>query len=128
MLIDADGGRAVAFAQLLAIESVDHRQVRERRQRRTQCAIELDLFRGVRDVIVAAHYDGDAHRDVVGDDGHIVDRRSVGTEDHEVVDVLVRKFDAVVDEIVPGSSSLGDAEANYEWHARRNATLDFLAW
>ena len=38
-------------------------------------AIEQDLLRRVRDVIVAAHHERDAHVDVVGDDGEIVDRR-----------------------------------------------------
>ena len=126
MLIVADRRRAVALAELLPIQPVDHRQVGEHRQLRAEGAIEHDLLRRVRDVIIAAHDERDAHRDVVAHDGEVVDRRAVGAQDDEVLDVLVRKGDLVVHEIGPRRRALGNTEADRERHAVGDATRDFL--
>src|ERR1043165_8585894 len=101
MLIIADSGCTVTLAQLFAVHSVNHRQMRERRQLRTKCAIEQNLFWGVGDVIVAA-------------DHEIVNRRRVRAKNYEVVEILVWKSNSLVDEIVPFRFALGNSEANDE--------------
>ena len=126
MLVVADRRRAVPLAELLSIGSVNHRQVREARHRRAQRPVEHDLLRRVRDVIVAAHNERDAHRDVVGDDRHVVDRRSVRAQDDEVFDVLVRKGDRIVHEIVPRRRPLGNAKAQHVRLAGGNAPRRLL--
>ena len=64
------------------------------------------------------------HRDVVGHDGHVVDRRAVRAEDDEVLDVLVREADLAVHEVVPPRVALGHAKADCERHAGAHAALD----
>ncbi len=127
MLVISDRRRAVALAQLFSVEPVNHRQMRERRERRAERAVEQNLFRRVGDVVVAAHHDGDSHRDVVGHDREVVDRRPVRAENDEVLDVLVRERDPLVDHVVPLGRALGDAEANNVWLACSNSAFYLVA-
>ena len=77
-------------------------------------------------MIVATHHDSDAGRDVVGDDGHVVDGRPVGAEDDEVLDVLVRECDALVHEVIPLRRAVGNAEAQHERNACSDAALNLV--
>ena len=100
--------------------------MRETRRIVAECAVEQDLLGRVRDVVVAAHHQRDAHVDVVRDHGEIVDRRSVRAEDDEVFDVLVRKGNAFVHGVVPRRLAIRHAKAHDERHARGDATRDFV--
>ena len=94
------------------------------RQRGAERAVEQDLLRRVRDVVVTAHHVRDAHGDVVGHHGHVVDRRAVRPEDHEVVEVLVREGNLAVDEVGPSRRALGHAESDRVRLARGDAARD----
>src|SRR6266542_375464 len=124
MLIISNSRRTVSLAQLLAIHPMDHRQMCELRKLGAECPVEKDLLWCVGDVVVAAHHQGYSHRDVVGNDGEIIDRRRVRSQNDEVVEVLVGKGDPLVDKIVPLGGSLGNAEANYVRLARCHAAVD----
>ena len=126
VLVVANRRGTVSLAQLLAVHAMDHRQVGEFRQRRTERLVQEDLLRSIGDVIVSAHHERDRHRDVVADDGHVVDRRTVCTEDDEVLDVLVGKGDGPVDSVVPARTALGDTKAHGEGHALGKAALDLV--
>ena len=123
MLVVADRGGAVALGELLSVGAVDHRQVREARDRRAERFVEEDLLGRIRDVIVAAHHEGDPHRDVIGDHGVVVDRCAVGAEDDEVVDIPVGEGDPVVYEVLPRRLAVGDPEADDRGFAGGGALL-----
>src|SRR5690606_2762473 len=97
-----DVGGAGALAELRAVLVEDHRQVRERRRLGAQRAVDVDLARGVVDVVVAAHHVGDAHVQVVHHHGEVVGGIAVGPEDHQVVELGVGDLDAALDLVVPG--------------------------
>ena len=78
----------------------DQRQVREPRQRRAERLVEENLARRVGDVVVAADDVGDAHVHVVDDDAEVVDRRAVGAQDDEVVQVGVLEHDGTLHQVV----------------------------
>src|SRR5437868_10899331 len=79
-------------------------------------------------MIVAAHNECDAHRDVVGHDGHVVDRRSVRAQDDEILDVFVGERDHTVDNVVPRRLAIRNTKAYDEWHARGDTPRDFVRW
>ena len=112
VLIIAHGRRAMTLRQFLAVGTMNHRHVTELRHIGVQRAIQQDLLRRIRDVIVAAHHERNAHRDVVTHHGHVVHGRTVGTEDDEVLDVLVREGDALVHQIMPLGIAVGHLEAD----------------
>ena len=68
---------------------MDERDVRHHRNAPAQRIIDLRLSRGVGEVIVAADDVGYAHVVVVHDDSEHVSRRTVRTQQHEVVEVFV---------------------------------------
>ena len=110
MLVVADGGGTVALGELFPVRAVDHRDVGEDGERGAERLIQGDLLRRVRDVIGPAQHVGDAHVEVVHDHGVVVERRAVGAEDHEVLDVFALEADGAVDGVVPGDLALGDAQ------------------
>lgn len=78
-------------------------------------------------MIVPAHHYGDAHCDVVGHDGHVVHRRAVGPEDHEVAaHVLIGEFDRPMHEVIPAGRAVGDTKADGEWLASCDALPDLV--
>ena len=91
-----------------------------------ECAIEQNLLWRVRDVIVATHDQRDLHVDVIGNDGHVVDRRLVRAQHHKIFDVLVGKRDALVYEVQPLGRSLRHLEPNDERFAARELLRLFL--
>ncbi len=102
VLIVAHRRRAVPLGELLAVGSVDHRDVAEDRQRRAECAVQRDLFGRVRDVVVAAQHVRDPHIEIVHHHGEVVDRRAIRAQDDEVLDVRTLERDVAVDCILPG--------------------------
>ena len=90
----------MSLAQPLLVGAENQRHVRELRQRRVQRAIQQDLLRRVRDVIVAAHHMRDPHLHIVGHDREVIGRQAVGADDDEVLDDGAVEFDRAVDEIV----------------------------
>ena len=98
VLHDAD--RAVALGHALAVLAEDHRQVGVDRTRRAERLEDVDLARGVVDVIVAADDVGDVHVHVVDDDREVVGRRAVGALDDEIVELGVVDDDLALDRVV----------------------------
>src|SRR5690606_15814814 len=94
------------LGELGALLVEDHRQVRERRNLGAQRAVDVDLARGVVDVVVAADDIGDAHVEVVDDHREVVGRVAVGAEDDEVVEFGVGDLDAALDLVVPGHGAV----------------------
>ncbi len=60
-----DGRRAVTLAQTLLVRAENQRHVRELRHGRPQRAVQQDVLRRIRDVIVSAHHMRDRHLHVV---------------------------------------------------------------
>src|SRR5256714_15353010 len=79
-------------------------------------------------MIVATHNECDAHRDVVGHDGHVVDRRSVRAQDDEIFDVLIGERDHTVDNVVPRRLAIRNTKAYDEWDAAGDTPRDFVRW
>ncbi len=59
----------------------------EHRRLVAERAIERNLLGRVRNVVVAANDVRDRHRDVVGDDGEVVDGAAIAAQDDEVVEI-----------------------------------------
>src|SRR6185437_16344736 len=118
------GGRAMALAELLPIQPVDHGHVREAGRLVSERPVEQDLLGRVGYVIVAAHYQRDAHGDVIRYHRHVVNGSGIGAEDDEVFDVLVGEVDVVVNDVVPAGCPVRNAEAHDERIPRCNATGD----
>ena len=63
-------------------------------------------------MVVAAEHVADPRVDVVHDHGEVVERRAIGAQDHEVLDVLALESDAVVHRVVPGDLPGRHAQAD----------------
>ena len=63
-------------------------------------------------MVVPADHMRDPHLGVVGGHGQVVGRRAVGTEDHEILDIVVAESPSPVDEVVPGGLPGRHAEAD----------------
>ncbi len=100
-------GRAGALGQLGALLVQDHRHVRELRHRHAQRFVDVDLARGVVDVIVAADDVGDAHVPVVDHHREVVGGKAVRAEDHHVVEFAVADLDAALDAVVEHHAAFG---------------------
>src|SRR5690606_37163872 len=101
-----DVGGAGALGELGAVLVEDHRQVRERWHFGAERLVDVDLARGVVDVVVAAHHVGDAHVHVVHHHREVVGGMAVGAEDHQVVELAVGDLDPALDLVVPGHRAL----------------------
>ena len=88
------GDCAVALRQLLPVGAEDVAPGARTRERDAERTEDLDLLRRVRDVIVAAQDVRDPVQPVFDRRGEVVGRPSVGAEDDEVLDLLVRVLDA----------------------------------
>ena len=92
--------RAMPLGQLAAVGAEDHRQVRERRHRRAERFVDIDLARRVVDVVVATNHLGDAHVDIVDHHCEIVGREAVGTDQHQIVELGIAPLDPALDQIL----------------------------
>ena len=81
-----DGSCAVALGELLAVGTVEQRQVRVDRRIRAEGAQDQDLAGRVREVVRSAHDVRDPHVAVVYGDREVVEGAAVRAGDHEVVD------------------------------------------
>ena len=107
-----DGHRAVALGELLAVGTVDERQVRKHRYFSAQSFVEVDLARRVVDVVGTADHMAHLHVPIVDHNGKVVSGNAVAHDD-EVVELFVGDGDAAVDGVVPGHFTVvGIAEAN----------------
>ena len=84
----------------------------ELRHRRAERFVQHQLFRRVRDVIVAADHMRHLHLDVVGHDREMVGGMAVGAEDDEVFEVGAVELDRAVDEIVETQRPIRRLDAN----------------
>ena len=73
----------------------------EGRERPAEGAIEEDLLRRVREMVIAADHVGNRGLGIVGDHGEIVHGRPIGTEDDEVIDRSGGKRHRPVDHVLP---------------------------
>ena len=77
-------------------------------------------------MVVAPDYVGDAHGDIVGDDGHVVDGRPVAPENDEVVQVPAMPGDEAVHRVFPCDVFLGHPEPDGKGHARVDPAADLV--
>ena len=86
--------------------------MRKRGQAGAQGLEKQELREGVREVLVGPHDVGDLHGGVVDDAGEVVKRRAIGTDDDEIADLVGRKLDVALDQVVEDErSARGDLEA-----------------
>jgi hypothetical protein len=103
---------AVPLAQAFLVGTEDQRHMRERGRRRAEGLVQQDLLRRVRDVIVAANHVRDRHVHVVADDGELVGRLAVRSQDDEVLDRLVLHGDGPVHQVVERRPAFRHAHAD----------------
>ena len=85
LLVFLDEGALVAFGHLArAVGLEDERDVGVLRGRDAEGLEELEMLRGVGEVVFAADHVRDLHLDVIDDVDEVEDRFAVGAEDHEV--------------------------------------------
>ncbi len=93
-------GRAGALGQLGALLVQDHRHVAELRHRCADAFVQVDLARGVVDVVVATDDFRDLHVPVVHHHREVVGGVAVRTEDDHVIQLAVGDLDAALDQII----------------------------
>ena len=84
------------FGELGAVCTMHQRNMREDRQVPAHGGIDLCLSRGIGEMIDAADHMRDAHVVIIDDDGEIVDRRAIRSQNDHVVEVLVRHHNAAL--------------------------------
>ena len=85
LLVFLDEGALVALGHLArAVGLQDERDVSVNGRLGAEGLEELEVLRGVGEVVLAADHVGDLHLDVIDDVDEVEDRFAVGTEDHEV--------------------------------------------
>ena len=110
----------MALGQLGAVVAQDHRQVRILRHGRAQRLEDVDLARGVVDVVVAADDVADLHVPVVHHHAEVVGGRAVAARDDEVVELGIGKLDDALDQVLPRHRAVGRIpEAHHRLHAGR---------
>ena len=96
-----DGEAAEPLRQALAGRIRDQRRVSEARHRGAQRLKQLDLDRGVGDVVLAPDDVGDRQVDVVDHSGQRVDRPAVGPEEDRIGEVGRLEVHVASDLVVP---------------------------
>ena len=111
------GDCTVALGELGTVVTQDHGDVGKFRYRRVQRLVDVDLARGVVDVVFATHHVGDLHIPVIDHYAEVVGRRAVGTADDQIVQLGVGELDAATDVVIEHHGTFGRvAEAD---HVRR---------
>src|SRR5688500_14928809 len=67
---------------------------------------------------------GDAHGDVVGDNGQVIDGAIVAPQDDEIVEVPSLEADPAVNRVLPGDLFVLQEEPNSRRGSRADALLD----
>src|SRR5690606_3509388 len=106
LVVFHDADRTVPLRQLFAVGPEDHGHVAVHRRLRAKRAQNVDLTRGVVDVVVAADHMGDTHVPVVDHHTEIVGGRAVGARNDQVVELAVVKADRALDQIVPSGHAV----------------------
>ncbi|MCY1225924.1 hypothetical protein D9M72_381360 [compost metagenome] len=119
------GHGAVALAHLLALLVQHGRQVCVDRRGAAERADDVDLARGVVDVVVAADHVRDLHVEVVHHHAEVIGRGAVRARDHQVVELVVGDLDAALDRVVPHYAAADRVlEADHRIDARRRLGQD----
>ncbi len=98
--------RAVALRHLLPVGPVDQRDMGETRHGPAQRPVDLALAEGVVEMVVAADDMGDRHVEIVHHHREIIGGRTVGAQDDEIVQLLVRNRDLALHQIGDGGDAL----------------------
>ena len=95
LLVFLDEGALVALGHLArAVGLEDERDVSVNGRLGAEGLEELEVFRGVGEVVLAADHVGDLHLDVIDDVDEVEDWLAVGAEDHEVAVLDARDLSA----------------------------------
>ncbi len=95
--VGVDAERAMALGEFRAVRPVDERDVRHDRNTPAERVVDLALACRIGEVIVAADDMSDTHVVVVDHHGQHVGGRAVGSQQHQVVQVLVLPRHAALD-------------------------------
>ena len=107
------GYGAVPLRELLPVRPEHVGDMRVCRHRALQRLEDLDLLRRVGNVVFAADHVRDARLGIVEGGSEVVRRATVGAQEHEILELLVREFDPPLDRVLPdGRSLVGHAEAH----------------
>ena len=98
--------RPMALRELLSVGAVDQGDVSKLWRRPSCSLVDGKLPRSVGDVVASTDHVGNFHVMVVDHHREEVGWAAVGTEDDEVVDVLVGHRDGILNLVVPGSATL----------------------
>ena len=93
-------GGAVTLGETGLVAAQDHRHMGKLRHRETKRLVELDLARGVVDMVVAADNGGDPHDGIIDHHAEVVGRRAVRALDDQIVQFFGRKGDAPLDQVI----------------------------
>src|SRR5260221_343854 len=91
-----DAERAVALERLGPVGPMDERNMRNRGHLPAERVVDLGLPRSVGEMVVAPDDVGHAHIVIVDHHRQHVCRRAVGTQEHEIVEVLVLPNDSAL--------------------------------
>src|SRR5690606_41703618 len=112
---------AVTRGHVVVVRAKHHRHVAVDGYVGAQRAKDVDLTRGVVDVIVAPDDVGDGHVPVVHHHTEVVGGRPVGPGNDQIVQFAVVEGDGALDHVVPGGDTvLRVAEANHGFAVGRN--------
>src|SRR5487761_1442429 len=95
----------MALGEPCTILPKDGRKVSKGRRRPLESAIDGELPRGIRDVVIAAGHMRDPHQMIVDDYGVIVSGIAVRPDEHRIADDLAWKAGRPVNQIVPGKGA-----------------------
>ena len=96
----------MALGQFLTVVAVNHRDVGVNRHRRIQRFQDVNLARGIVDMVFAANNVGDFHIPVVNHDAEVIGWRTIGTADNQIVQLLVAEFDRTADLVIKNNGTL----------------------
>ncbi len=109
-----DAHRPVALGQALAVVAEDHRHVGVLGRLGPQGPQDIDLARGVVQVIVAANHVGDPHIEIVHDHSQVVSGAAVGAQQDQIVELGVVVHHPAADHVLHHHRALqGILEADH---------------
>ncbi len=107
-----DRAALVALAHFRTAWVEDERDVGIHRRLQTEGVEQVDVFPGVRQMVLAADHMGDAHFGVVDDVDEVEDVAAVGAADRHVRLLGGRKGDIAADEVAHGDGRAAELEAD----------------
>src|SRR5487761_506897 len=116
----------MALGEPCTILPKDGRKVSKGRRRPLESAIDGELPRGIRDVVIAADHMRDLHQMIVDDYGVIVSGIAVRPDEHRIADDLAWKAGRPVNQIVPGKGAFLNLQADGGWLAGRSPAHGFF--